>query len=76
MGGRGDKEGIKMAKKKTITGEIQIPQPQKSTASPDLDFCPDLQTDFFTLDPLEKVTFSKIKSLKDSPTIETEKIKK
>ena len=65
-----------MARKKgTIQGDLNIPKPTKKAMTPDLDFSNDLQTDFYTLDPIERAQIGKIKDLKGD-NLEIEKIKK
>jgi len=61
-------------KKKVLAGDLEIPKPVKKQMSPDLDFSQQVQTDFTTLNALEKANLSGIKSLRDE--IETLKIKK
>lgn len=58
--------------KKTIEGNLGIPKPKKQTKGPDIDFSTNLQTDFYTLDELEKAQIG-LKSLKDP--IKTKKSK-
>lgn len=65
-----------MAKRKgTIQGDLNIPKPTKKAMEPNLDFSNDIQTDFYTLDPIERVQLSRIKDLKGD-NLEVEKIKK
>jgi len=63
-----------MARKKDVKGDLGIPKPQKKVMSPDLDFSDELQTDFYTLNSLEKARVGKVKNLKND--LEIEKIKK
>ena len=63
-----------MARKKGIQGDLNIPKPTKKNMSPNLDFSNELQTDFYTLNSLEKAQIGKVKDLKGD--LEVEKIKK
>lgn len=50
--------------KTKIEGNLGIPKPKKQTKGPDIDFAENLQTDFYTLDDLEKEQIEP-KSLRD-----------